>query len=48
MGKLIFIALVIVLLAGACGGLAGILWCYVFAVPLGILLAIVGKALGWL
>jgi Na+(H+)/acetate symporter ActP len=45
--KALIVVVIIVLLFALFGGMEGILWCHVFAVPMGIVLAIVAKAMGW-
>jgi hypothetical protein len=45
--KAMTVATIIVLYAAIIGGLEAILWCSVFAIPIGIVLGIIGHALGW-
>jgi hypothetical protein len=47
MEKTMSLAVAIVLLVALAGGLSGVLWCFVFAIPIGIALAVVGAAMGW-
>jgi hypothetical protein len=48
MGKIMLLATVIVLAVGIIWGLTGLLWIYVFSVPVGIVLWIFAKIVKWL
>ena len=47
MDKTMSLAAAIVLLVALAGGLSGVLWCLVFAVPIGVVLAVIGAGMGW-
>ena len=47
MKQAMIVAVIIAALFWICGGLAGLLWGYVFAIPIGVVLFVIGAVLGW-